>query len=218
VVRDVADPGELRGLDEAAVHAIALAASEAIALGHGCVGTEHLLLGLLTNASDASTRLTESGVTLGAARNKVTEAVGPSSRRGAGVGEPLPRTPRARRALGRAVRFAHVDGSDVVTSDHVLRGVLDVEGTAGQVLRGLGIDVDSLRASLEVRDAGPVAAPPVETAARSAGSPRCPTCNAAVDDQLVSRVVAATPESGLPHDAIVFSCGACGWVYGVGRA
>jgi hypothetical protein len=147
-VSEGADPGDLRGFDAAARRAVARAEVEARELGHDHLGTEHLLLGLLTSQSSTARVLTNAGVTLTAARHKVSEAVGapPDAPPPAG---PLPRTPRVERALGRSIRFAHARGSDLVGSQHVLLGVLDVEGTAGQVLRGLGLDVDRLRMTLD---------------------------------------------------------------------
>jgi ATP-dependent Clp protease ATP-binding subunit ClpA len=218
VSRDAFDPAELRGLDDAAMRAIAAAAREARELGHDHVGTEHVLLGLLTAGSETSTTLTDAGITVAAARAKVIEAVGTSTERQVGVSESLRRTARAARALVRAARFAHVDGSDAITSDHVLRGVLDVEGTAGQVLRGLGVEVDSLRGSLETEGTKGATEPPRDHAARTISVPRCPSCEEALEEHLVCRVIAATTESGARRDAVVFSCGVCGWVLGVSAA
>jgi ATP-dependent Clp protease ATP-binding subunit ClpA len=222
VTHDVADPGEVHGMDSGAARAVALAESEAHQLGHDRVGTEHLLLGLLTNDSATSTMLSEAGVTLAAARSKVIEAVGPASRanpdRRTGS---LPKTARAARALARSVRFAHARGSEVVTSDHVLTGVLDVEGIAGQVLRGLGLDVEALRASL---DALVEPSPPERDAASRAPAHRlfrpatCPSCDALLDDDLVYRVVPAGDEHGHTRNALIFACGACGRVLGAGPA
>ncbi|MEO5837335.1 MAG: Clp protease N-terminal domain-containing protein [Acidimicrobiales bacterium] len=218
---DVTDAGDRHGLDPGAARAVSLAESEANQLGHDRVGTEHLLLGLLTNESVASTMLSDAGVTLAAARNKVTEAVGPSSqgqpqsRRGS-----LPQTARAARAVARSRRFAHARGSDVVTSQHVLTGVLDVEGIAGQVLRGLGIDVEALRAALDAfveespSDNDGPARPPHLVFRR----PTCPSCDAPLDEDLVHRVVPAGDEHGNTRDALIFACGACGRVLGVGPA
>jgi ATP-dependent Clp protease ATP-binding subunit ClpC len=214
VSQEVGGPAALRGFDDTAAHAVVLAEREARELGHDRVGTEHLLLGLLTNGSDASATLTTSGVTLAAARIKVTEAVGMSSQRDVGARGPLLRTPRAERALGRSARFAHLDGSDVITSDHVLRGVLDVEGTAGQVLRGLGVDVDLLRASLDAADADRAAAPRLERAVHADTSPRCSSCKTTLEGQLAYRVVTATSESGALREVALFSCRACGFVLG----
>ena len=56
--RDVVDPSELQGFDAVAARAVALAEIEARQLGHDRVGTEHLLLGLLTNDSATSKMLT----------------------------------------------------------------------------------------------------------------------------------------------------------------
>src|SRR5262245_12687919 len=214
---NVADPDELRGFDSSAMRAVALADHEARALGHDRVGTEHLLLGLLTNDTDASTVLTNAGATLAASRNKVSEAVGKSSARTTSTSGSLPRTARASRALGRAARFAHAAGSDIITSDHLLRGVLDVEGTAGQVLRGLGVDVDSLRDQLEVEsDPGAEASPAHAVVERS--SVACPSCGIALEENLIYHVVAATSESGTPRETGLFSCRNCGRALGVAPA
>ena len=221
VTRDVADPGELQGFDAGAARAIALAESEAMQLGHERVGTEHLLLGLLTNDSDTSALLAAAGVTLAAARNKVSEAVGSSTKDGPDRRpRSLPKTPRATRALGRARRFAHARGSDDVTSHHVLSGVLDVEGIAGQVLRGLGLDVDSLRTSLDAGDTSAVAARAAEPRRRDAAArpTTCPSCNTSLDRELRSRVIPAHDDEGHTRDALVLLCGRCGWVLGAGPA
>jgi len=222
VTQDIADLGEAEGFDEAAARALALADFEAGQLGHDRVGTEHLLLGLLTNDSATSKMLSDAGVTLTAARNKVSEAVGaaPRGNRG-GLTSPLPRTPRATRALGRSLRFAHARGSDVVTSHHVLMGVLDVEGIAGQVLRGLGLDVESLRASLDAlvdalpRDLDPTSRDVETLVYRKA---MCPSCNASLESNLTYRVVPARGENGQTRDALIFACGGCGRFLSTGPA
>src|SRR5690606_5133535 len=99
-------------------------------LGHDRVGTEHVLLGLLTDA-DVGRLLRDAGVTEGAASRKVTEAVPTGGPPHAGA---LPRSPRCDRALGRAARFARDAHADRIGCTHLLLAVLDVEGTAGQVL------------------------------------------------------------------------------------
>ena len=213
------DLAAVQGLDAAAARAVAIADVEARQLGHDRVGTEHLLLGLLTNDSGTSLMLTNAGVTVAAARNKVNEAVGISREDTDVRTGPLPRTPRATRALGRSARFAHTRGSEVVTSDHVLMGVLDVEGIAGQVLRGLGVDVESLRGSLDALvDVSPSERSP-ESRQRDTGGFRpatCPSCNAVLDHELVYRVVRANGEHEDTRDALIFLCGVCGRVVGAG--
>lgn len=199
---------ELDGFGPDARRAVESAAAEANALGHDRVGTEHLLLGLLADhPSAASKALRDAGVTLAGARHKSSEAVVVDAEAGA-TPQPLPWTARAQRALGRSRRFSLAAGSDVVRSEHLLVAVLDVEGTAGQVLRGLGVDVDRLRAALSGGDPEPV-----EPAAAPVG---CPSCRAALDDSLVSRTIPASDESA--RAAIVFSCGSCGAFLGVAPA
>jgi ATP-dependent Clp protease ATP-binding subunit ClpC len=152
-------PRETEGFGDVAREALATAEDEARALGHGTLGTEHLLLGILaTDGSGAAGALRDAGVTLAAARHKVVEAVGRGAAVAAQPTEPLPATSRAGRALGRAVRFSHLARAEAVATGHVLLGVLDVEGQAGQVLRGLGVDVHGLRGVLA--DVEDDAAPP----------------------------------------------------------
>ena len=58
-------------------------------------------------------------------------------------------TARAKRAIERASRFSLQRWRHVGT-EHLLLGVLDVEGTACQVLRGLGVDVAGLRRTIDI--------------------------------------------------------------------
>ncbi len=117
---------------------------EARTLDHPRVGTEHLLLGLLSDDDgEPADVLRAAGVNLTAARHKVVEALGADA--GSPGSEPLPFTPRAQRALERAGRFSRKEQEPEVTAGHVLRGVLDVEGLACQVLRGLGVDIVQIR-------------------------------------------------------------------------
>ncbi|HET7653519.1 MAG TPA: Clp protease N-terminal domain-containing protein [Acidimicrobiales bacterium] len=216
---------DLTGFGLDARRAIAAAEREARELGHAVVGTEHLLLGLLSDeTSSASAALRDAGATLSAARAKVREAVGVRS--GVTVEEQSQSaSARATRALGRAARFSHSRRAPAVTSEHLLEGVLDVEGTAGQVLRGIGVDVERLRARLAGEPAGAVVhafavgsdEPPAESAdVASTVAPRCPSCDMPLDEALVWSTLTATSRRGdAVRDAIVFSCAACGETLGV---
>ena len=202
----------LQGFGVTARDAVTMAELEARDLGHAQVGTEHLLLGLLANEDDpAAQPLLAAGVTLAAARHKVGEAVGAGVARTALPVGPLPRSARASRALARAVRFSHARRAEVVGTEHVLLGVLDVEGTAGQVLRGLGVDVDRLPAAFAV-DNGEVV-DVVEVEAAPVG-PRC-ACGSSLEDDLRYDLVLATDGAGGSLDALVFTCASCGRVLGV---
>lgn len=208
--------GDLQGFAPGARRAVTAAEAEARGLGHGRVGTEHVLLGLLCDETSVATAvLVDAGATLAAARRKVREAVGSTT---PPVDGPLPLTPRASRALGRAARFSHARRAPSVAPEHLLEGVLDVEGTAGQVLRGLGVDVDGVRAALDP-DAQPRRAPAAPAPAVAAPPAVCPSCRALVDGNLTWHTTSATSTDGTAmRDALVFSCAACGTTLGVAPA
>jgi len=115
------------------------------------VGTEHLLLGILTEGQSRAARaLIAVGVTTTACRQKVAEAVGstaPAKRDG-----DLDLTERARRSLQRAQRLANRQRQDHVEPEHILLSLIQVEGRAGQVLRGLGVDPARVRAAVADTD------------------------------------------------------------------
>lgn len=207
-------------LGPAAAHLVAGAEAEARALGHDRVGTEHLLLAVLADESTSAGRaLTGAGATLAMARYKVREA-----RSSGGSPAPdgsLPLTDRAGRALGRSVRFARSDRADGVATHHVLLGVLDVEGTAGQVLRGLGVDVHALQSALD----GSVTSPDATAApapAAEARPPRptaitCASCRSPLDEGVVHRSVRSVGTDGL-RSVVVYACPACGAALGASPA
>lgn len=191
--------------------AVVLATAEARQLGHPLVGSEHLLLGLLANGDDvAASALTAAGATLMATRHKVAEATGPGDAAAAAAPE---YTPRAQRSLDRAVRFARQDRGAAVGPQHLLLGVLDVEGLACQVLRGLGVDLVRLRDALVDRPAHEVP-PPVEPAPLERLGPRCPTCAAALDDTLSITRLGARLDDARSRPVDVVHCGACGTTLG----
>jgi hypothetical protein len=211
-------PEELRGFGLEARRAVALAETEARGLRHVRVGTEHLLIGLLAvDGCVASNRLLEAGANINAIRRKVAENVAQGN---PATIEVLPRSERAVRAIGRAARFSHADGASTIASEHLLLGVLDVEGLAGQILRGLGIDVGRLRASLLDPQAAPAdvsaapsAAPVTPSGPFSPLAATCPGCAVELDDTVTYKVLIAHGSRG-PREVLALSCGNCGRLLG----
>jgi ATP-dependent Clp protease ATP-binding subunit ClpC len=204
----------LDGFGAAASAAMAAAEDEARRSGAGRVGTEHLLLGVLgVDGCSAALALAAVGVSAAPLRRKVAE-----TSLGAGSDAVGGRSPRAERAIGRAHRFAHEARSPEVRSEHLLLGVLDVEGTAGQVLRGLGVDVDRLRARLLVADS-PSADETVDVAppAPAAPSVRCPSCGGDLVGLgvTVSEVPVHHDGGGGAGAASAFACAGCGVLLGI---
>lgn len=201
-----ADP--LQGFSAGARRALVLAEGEARSMRHDLVGTEHLLLGLLADDGIRTTAmLRDAGTTLSAARRKVAEAVGP----GTGSSPTRTTSPRAVRAIGRAPRLARDHGADIVGEEHLLLAVLDVEGTAGQVLRGLGVDIEQLRGALGGQASAGAEADDPPPDPSTLPPPHCPSCHAALDAGVVGTLVPVLGQA-TPSDAVILSCPACGTV------
>ena len=210
VTQDIADLGEAEGFDEVAARALVLADFEAGQLGHDRVGTEHLLLGLLTNDSATSKMLSDAGVTLAAARNKVSEAVGiaPRGNRG-GLTSPLPRTPRANSRARTFVAFRprpwlrRRDKSSRVDGCARRRGDRGPSAARARTRRRFATRcrwTHSWTASADEFDSTSRA---LETLVfRSA---MCPSCNASLESNITYRVVPARGEDGQARDALIFA-------------
>lgn len=212
--------GVLERFSDEARTAVRLAGEEAQRLGHGHLGTEHLLLGLAANqGTKAADALTAVGASLALCREKVVEALAsrPSSPGLAGR-EPA-YTDRANRALERASKLSLRMNREEVASEHVLLSVLDVEGTAGQVLRGLGVDPSVVKQALasspgEGPPSPPHDDPQAETKPReAAATPTCGICGSALDGSLEHTVL--TAGSGNSTIAVdVLYCAVCGTAVG----
>ena len=93
--------------------------------------------------------------------------------------------------------------------------VLDVEGRAGQVLRGLGVDLAGLRAAVEGgRDdiSSPAAG---TTARREKASPTCGNCGSPLETTLAHRTMPSASSAGADRPLFVVAfCSACGSAVG----
>jgi prophage maintenance system killer protein len=116
---------------------IVLAQEQARERGHGSVGPEHLLLGLLVEGEGVAAVALESlGVSLEEAREQAGEIVGRG--RGAPAGH-IPFTPPAKRVLARSLQEALQLGHTYIGTEHLLLSLLaEGDGTAAQVLGGRG--------------------------------------------------------------------------------
>ena len=144
---------------EQARHAVGLAQDEALELGHGHVGTEHLLLALLRDGDSMAARVLASfEVTPERARSEVLRRV-PSGQ--AAHGSQLPFSPRAKQALELSLKHALSLGHNYVGTEHVLLGVADTDdGQGARVLGDLGVDRDQLQNAVVRELSGPGAEQP----------------------------------------------------------
>ena len=126
--------------------ALSLAQEEALSLGSPCIGTEHLLLGILREGEGMGARLLgEAGCDLDGVRKYVLDRGTGGPRREVAQGE-MPVTPRLKKVLQLAVDEARRLDHDFVGTEHLVLGILhEEEGTAGSLLRDAGMDLDATR-------------------------------------------------------------------------
>jgi ATP-dependent Clp protease ATP-binding subunit ClpC len=120
------------------------AQDEARTLKHNYIGTEHLLLGLLTESDGASRRALDTlGVRLEETRAQVAQIIGQGDEVTTGQ---IPFTPRAKKVLELALREALFLGHDYIGSEHILLGIVRVnDGVAPRILLDYGADADRIR-------------------------------------------------------------------------
>jgi ATP-dependent Clp protease ATP-binding subunit ClpC len=131
-------------LDDDSRRVLGLATEEANLLNHSFIGTEHLLLGLLRNEDAiAFMVLTDLGITLEAARQRIEDTIGLAGSPPAGA---IPFTPRTRKVLELSLREARQFDHDDIAPQHILLGLVrEGQGVASQVLVGLGADLAHVR-------------------------------------------------------------------------
>jgi ATP-dependent Clp protease ATP-binding subunit ClpC len=124
---------------ERARQVVVLAQEEARALRHNYIGTEHLLLGLLTLDESVARRALESlGVTVEEVRAQVSRIVGQGDELTTGQ---IPFTPRAKKVLELALREALALGHNYIGAEHILLGLArEGEGVAARILLDFGVD------------------------------------------------------------------------------
>jgi hypothetical protein len=117
---------------------ITASAEEARAAGHGYLGTEHIVLGLLSQPEGLAAKYLEQKTTPEQLRAAMGEALGPRSDT---VPEDLPYTPRGKRAVELSVQEAQRLGHGYVGTEHLLLGVLaEGHGIGAKILLGLGVE------------------------------------------------------------------------------
>lgn len=120
-----------------------LAQQEAARYGHGYIGTEHLLLGLLREGEGVAAKaLTSLNLDIASVRVQVESILGQGQDQSTDIGY----TPRAKKIIELAMEEALRLGHNYVGTEHILLGLIrEGEGIAAQVLTGMGVDVNLMR-------------------------------------------------------------------------
>ncbi|MGZ4691681.1 MAG: Clp protease N-terminal domain-containing protein [Acidimicrobiia bacterium] len=138
-----ATPTTLERFTERARSALRASGEAAASLGHGYIGTEHLLLGLFEPAGGIAARvLDDAGITREQVEAEIVAAV---PRSPITVSDP-PFTPRATRSIERAVAEALDLGHNYVGTEHLLLALFgDPEGLAAKILAALGAQREAFK-------------------------------------------------------------------------
>jgi len=125
-----------------------LANQEAARFRHEYIGTEHILLGLVKEATGVGANVLKNlGVDLRRIRMEVErlQTQGPDV---ASIGG-RPSTPRAKAVIEYAMKEARELNHNYVGSEHILLGLLlEQEGVAAQVLMNLGLTLEVVRVAV----------------------------------------------------------------------
>jgi ATP-dependent Clp protease ATP-binding subunit ClpC len=146
-------------VSEPARHVLVLGQEEARRLGHGEIGTDHMLLGIIRlpdeavivraleqSGDRAASALSAVGVSLDQAREAVVALRGPSP--GPTQGQ-LPLSDETRDALSEGMKTALRLGSKTIEPTHFLLAMIAGPSAAAQTLDRLGVVRDELRERLK---------------------------------------------------------------------
>ncbi len=134
------------GFTERANEALNNAMLSAGDLGHAYVGSEHLLMGLLSTSGVADRVLSSKGIT----KEKIEEIL----RMSVGVGSPTSLTPadftpRSKHIVEYAVSLASVSGQSLVGTEHILLAIIkENEGLAVSIMSELGVSTAEIAAEI----------------------------------------------------------------------
>lgn len=123
---------------------------EAIRLGHGYIGTEHILLGILRlGEGKALIHLKALGIDLMRLKKSIEDNIRDTSSRPLNLGN-IPLTKQAEKALKVTYLEAKIFKSDIIGTEHLLLSILrDEDNIASQILTQFGINYDIFRHAIE---------------------------------------------------------------------
>jgi ATP-dependent Clp protease ATP-binding subunit ClpC len=128
-------------------HVIVLAQEEARELQHNYIGTEHLLLGLLSESGGLAGRaLDRFGMTVTGAREQIIATVGKGTEPPKGR---IPFTPRAKKVLELGLREALALHHNYIGTEHLLLGLIrEGDGVGAHILAAAAGDLATVRTAV----------------------------------------------------------------------
>src|SRR6202142_3790667 len=158
------------------------------------IGTEHLLLGLIEEDGGVAGRVLRE---LGLEAARVREMVGRVSMEGHAVNAKLELASDTQQVLEYAIEEARHLGHHYIGTEHILLGLVRVEGPAMEVLRRLGVTADQIRRQTrrvlnETASSPTPAGAPQQSGRAPASGPKTP-----LTDQLASDLTTMAEEKKL---------------------
>ncbi len=128
---------------ERAQKVLALSQEEAVRLGHNNIGTEHILLGLVSEGEGIAAKALQAiGLGVDKIRDEVESLIG----KGSEVSQTIHYTPRAKKVIELSMDEARKLGHSYVGTEHILLGLIrEGEGVAARVLNNLGVSLNKAR-------------------------------------------------------------------------
>ncbi len=123
---------------------------EAIRLGHGYIGTEHILLGILRlGEGKALVHLRALGIDFLRLKKSVEDNIRDTATRPTNLGN-IPLTKQAEKALKVTYLEAKIFKSDIIGTEHLLLSILrDEDNIASQILTQFGVNYDIFKNAIE---------------------------------------------------------------------
>ena len=123
---------------------------EAIRLGHGYIGTEHILLGILRlGEGKALVHLRALGIDFLRLKKSVEDNIRDTATRPTNLGN-IPLTKQAEKALKVTYLEAKIFKSDIIGTEHLLLSILrDEDNIASQILTQFGVNYDIFKSAIE---------------------------------------------------------------------
>lgn len=141
-------PGRFDRFTKRARKVLTLATEEAIQLQHNYIGTEHLLLGLISEGEGVAAKALDNlGVKLEEARRNVISIIERGGKQT--VTPPIGLTPRAKKVIELAVDEARRLNHHYIGTEHMLLGMIrEGEGVAAGVLNRMGVSLEAARSQV----------------------------------------------------------------------
>ncbi len=153
--------------------AINAAHDVACELGHGYIGSEHLLLGIITEGSGVGAKILEqNGIKADDVKEKVSELMGTNATLSPNT--QLALTPRSKRILELAAMEARRLGNSYIGTEHILMGIIkDGGGVGANILIALGLDFESVASGVSQSTANTFSG--IKPQGKKQGSAKTPT-------------------------------------------